>query len=117
MAETLKCPHCGSEFPARTPGATFEVTGWTGTPLGLRFGNENRRLFVDPCWSDLHLDLDGEVRLVPIGEAFWRKCPEIRSHAIEAWLKRHRLHPWPPGQPPRIRIEYLGQDYFRALLP
>jgi hypothetical protein len=95
----------------------FEVTGWKGKPLGLRFGAENRRIFVDPAWSVIHLELDGFVRLVDVTDAFWRDCPEFRSHSIEAWLKKHHLHPWPDQHPPKIRMEYLGGDRFRALPP
>lgn len=113
----MTCPHCGAECHIRTAGTVFEVTGFTGTPLGLRFGTENRCLFIDPSWQYIHLELDGVVRLTPVTEAFWRDCPEFRSHAIEAWLKRHRLYPWPHGNPPRIKMMYLGGDAFRALPP
>jgi hypothetical protein len=85
--------------------------------LGLRFGSENRRLFVDPAWTSIHLELDGVVHSVPVTRGFWDDCPEVRSRAIQQWLIGHDLFPWPHRQPPRIRMVYLGGDGFRAIAP
>jgi hypothetical protein len=117
MSAEATCPNCGTVCEVRSPGTVFEVTGWNGKPLGLRFGAENRRIFVDPAWSVIHLELDGVVRLVDVTDAFWRDCPEFRSQSIEAWLKKHRLFPWPDHHPPKIRVQYLGGDVFRAMSP
>jgi hypothetical protein len=98
-------------------GEAFEVTGWQGTggvTLGFRFGSENARTFVDRRWHSVEVELEGVAHEFPIRPPFWRTCPEIRGAPITTWLTRHRLAPWPRGNPPRIRMVYLGANRFRA---
>jgi len=99
---------------------TFEVTGWLGAggkTLGLRFGAEKARAYVDPCWTEVTVLLDGKPHTFPIRAAFWRHCPEVRGAAITAWFKRHDLAPWPKGTPPRVKLTSLGEGRFRAEPP
>lgn len=103
-----------------TVGQSFEVSGWQGTggsTLGLRFGSENARLFVNTEWGAVQVELDGALHSFPIRGSFWRKCPEIRGAALTAWLTHHHLAPWPRKQPPRLSLLYLGGNTFRAQLP
>lgn len=66
----------------RTQAVGFEVAGWKstrGVTLGFRFGAENARRFVDPAWSEVIIELDGQSHALPIRDSFWRRCPEIRG--------------------------------------
>lgn len=104
---------------ATTPAAAFEVTGWQSTGgalLGLRFGARNARAFVDPDWTEIVVELDGQPHVFPIRGSFWRHCPEVRGKAITAWFRRHGLAPWPRGRPPRVWLIHLGANRFRAEL-
>lgn len=103
-----------------TPPQSFEVTGWQstgGTTLGLRFGAENARTFVDASRPAVTIELDGTSHEFPIRASFWKKCPEFRGAPITAWMLRHRLAPWPRGAPPRVRMSHIGCNTFRAHVP
>jgi len=104
-----------------TANATFEVTGWkggrSGSTLGLRFGRENAREYVNPSWPAIQVALDGVFHVFPITSAFWRDCPEVRGAPITEWLTRHQLAPWLRGQPPRLSTVHLGGNRFRPLVP
>src|SRR5689334_19489332 len=95
----------------RIAGRTFDVTGWQstgGVTLGIRFGAENARLFVERSATEVLIELDGRTEAFPIRSSFWRKCPEVRGAPITTWLMRHGLAPWLRGQPPRLRLVHLG---------
>lgn len=103
-----------------TSRGTFEARGWQssgGVTLGLRFGAENARRYVDPSWTELVVELDGELHNFQLRGSFWRHCPEVRGAAITEWLQRHGLAPWPRGEPPRLRMVHLEGNRFRAELP
>jgi len=49
-------------------------------------------------------------------ESFWTEtCHELISRDIGKWLRGKRLAPWPSRQPPKLRIEIVGERRFRVM--
>lgn len=91
----------------------MEVTAWKAATYGVRVGRANAESYFDKTWAFVEVELDGEIHRVKLSDAFWRKCPELRSAAIGRWLQKHRLAPWPKGRPPNLDLVLLGGQRFR----
>ena len=97
------------------------VSGWkSGTfllrrpvALGIRVGRKNAAEFFQKEWGGVLIQMDDHTIPVRITKTFWSSCPELRSSAIGAWMKRRGLVPWKKGQPPEMRLTPLGGNRFR----
>lgn len=87
----------------------------TAGGYGIKFTPADRDRAFDRSWSDVVLDLDGagsvRVELTP---SFWRKCSELRSAKIGAWLLAQGAAPWPKSNPPGIAINRISDNRFSA---
>ena len=98
------------------------VSGWnsgspnnaTGGGYGIRMSRRDRDEYFDPKWPWVTIELEElgvtEVNLAP---SFWRGCTELRGAAIGKWMLERGLAPWPKGEPPRLRLEPVGERRFR----
>ena len=95
--------------------------GWWGSPnnqtgggYGIRISPQDREQYFDLAWASVTVVLDGQEEVtIKITSAFWRKCNELRSKQIGAWMLREGLAPWPTGEPPRLKLEPQGDARFR----
>jgi hypothetical protein len=94
----------------------MKVSAWKGEVLGVRVGKLNREKHFSRDWTDIQIELDGKVGSVTLSSGFWRECPEVRSKAIEEWLFKHGLAPWPKGKPPELELTPLGGPLFRLTI-
>jgi hypothetical protein len=91
----------------------MDATGWKGGTLGVRVGKENAARYFDRAWKIVHIDIGGNIRAFPLTPGFWSDCPEIRGIAIQEWMERQGLAPWPKGRPPKLELIPLGGSHFR----
>lgn len=98
----------------------MNVSGWNdgGNTYGLRVGKRNRDEFFNPGWTEIEVEMDGRGWRFRLTPGFWKHCPEFRDCGqplIREWLARHRLSPWPKGEPPRAELIPLGKNRFRLV--
>jgi hypothetical protein len=97
-----------------------DATGWSsgGGTFGVRVGARNRDRHFERSWSEIEVEIDGDVHTFPLTPGFWNRCPEFRDSggdAIRSWLRRHRSLKWPKGHPPRFGLLPLGAGRFRLV--
>jgi hypothetical protein len=97
----------------------MEVSTWFGSkPYGVRIGAANRDRYFVRTWSEIEVELDGQIHTFLLTEGFWNKCPEFRDpgkSAIKDWLQRHKTIERPRGHPPRMSLIPLGGNKFRLV--
>jgi hypothetical protein len=81
--------------------------------LGVRVGQENVKRFFDKNSNVILVEVGDEAIQVHLTKTFWTTCPELRSFAIGAWLRKKRLAPWLKGRPPEMRLTPIGKNRFR----
>jgi hypothetical protein len=98
------------------------VSGWsngspnieTGAGYGVRVRLVDRDRHFRAEWSSTVIELDDGNRIeVNLSDAFWRGCAELRKREIGRWMLNRGLAPWPRGNPPRLRLEPIGERTFR----
>ncbi len=49
--------------------------------------------------------------------SFWGpSCRELIHKNIKQWFLKNNISPWERGKPPRIRLEKINNNRFKALL-
>jgi hypothetical protein len=93
----------------------MKVTVWNsgGTTYGFRVGKPNRDAFFQRAWTEIEVELDGQVHRFNLTRGFWNECAEFRSPIIREWLVRNGLQRWPKGSPPSLELSPLGNAHFR----
>jgi hypothetical protein len=98
----------------------MEVSAWlggSGKTYGVRVGKINRReFFKDTSWEWIDVEIEGKTYRFKLTSRFWTTCPEFRDSGgtiIQNWLRRHYTIPWPNGNPPKFRLEVVGERRFR----
>ena len=101
------------------PRCRVNVTAWSngqptssGTGYGVRVSKDDRAKYFDVGWTEIVLDLGGEVVVVPVSASFWERCSELRSAAVGRWLLGNRLAPWPKGRPPQLTLRHIADNRF-----
>jgi len=107
--------------------ATLIWTAWnngshlpSGAGYGLKVPIVDRDAHFNREWTSVTLELPGpaatsEVELNIAKPSFWNEtCHELISQDIGRWLRSSGLAPWPPGQPPKINVEVVGERRFRV---
>ncbi|MGO2129182.1 MAG: hypothetical protein ACTH4U_10610 [Pseudoalteromonas prydzensis] len=98
----------------------FVITAWrsgrvnhlTGAGFGLRIPKNIRRDFFSKEWQFIYIRTHSETFKVNITLGFWNECNEVRSPKIGLWLIDNNLNSWSNGRPPKISLEYLGNQTF-----
>jgi hypothetical protein len=96
----------------------MRVKGWSngqGT-YGVRVGFPNRRAFFDEEWTQIEVEIEGEVHQFALSGGFWRRCPEFRDRGapvLREWMQRHYTLNWPKRAPPSFELIPLGGNRFR----
>ena len=95
----------------------MEAKGWkggtSGKTLGVRVGTKNAARHFSKGWDRVHIETDGVVGSYPLGDGFWKSCPEFRGGGIQKWLLQTGLAPWPKGSPPKLELISCGGPFFR----
>ena len=52
---------------------------------------------------------------VRLSASFWRGCTELRNVKIGKWMLEQGLAPWPKGDPPKLKLEPIGNRRFRLV--
>lgn len=98
------------------------VSGWsngkannrTGGGYGIKIRREDRDNHFSKTWASVTLELDNaRVLDIPPSPSFWRNCPELRRKEIGKWMLDQRLAPWPKGEPPKFKLDPMGDRRFR----
>lgn len=97
------------------------VSGWKSgrfgprrsVALGVRVGREFANQFFDKEWDSVLIEMDEVTVPVKVTKTFWTSCPELRSPAIGAWMKKRGVVPWAKGKPPEMRLTPMGRNRFR----
>jgi hypothetical protein len=97
------------------------VSGWKNgnfllrrpVALGLRVRRKHAAQFFAKEWDSILIEMDGATVPVAITKTLWSSCPELRSSAIGAWLKKRGLVPWKKGKPPQMQLTPLEANRFR----
>jgi hypothetical protein len=95
----------------------MKATAWKGGSYGIRVGQPNAKRFFPRHWKYIEVTAGRQTCMFPLRSTFWTTCPEFRGTAIENWLNRHSLIPWPPGNPPEVTLTPLGGRRFRLTYP
>jgi hypothetical protein len=101
------------------------VTGWKSgkfdgrraIAFGVRVGRKNVERFFDKDWDVVLVKIESNTVPVKVTGTFWTTCPELRSPAIGAWMKKNGLAPWPESRPPEVRLTPMGRNRFRLTVP
>jgi len=100
----------------------FTTTVWTngkpnvkmGSGYGINIPLKIRENIFQKNWDNIELDLDGIIITIPLTEAFWNKCNEIRSSEIGKWLIKNNAHSWIKGKPTQIEMAQIKNNRFKA---
>jgi len=102
---------------------SIRVTAWnngsyrsTGAGYGIEMSTEDRDKYFCKKWKKVFLKLEGEPKdiKVNLSKSFWDNCPELRSKYIGIWLIQNRKTPWQKGRPPKMIMECVRGNKFRA---
>lgn len=94
------------------------VSAWSGGSgtYGIRVGLANRKQWFKREWTAITVEIDGTSHRFELTPSFWKKCPEFRDSGgpiIKEWLRRHGLLHWDKGNPPKLKMDSLGDRRFR----
>jgi len=100
----------------------FETTVWTngkpntntGSGYGINIPLKIRRSIFQESWDSIELDLDGSIIHIPLTNAFWNKCNEVRSPEIGKWLIKNNANTWRKGKPTKVEIIQIDGNQFKA---
>lgn len=103
------------------------VTAWnngqhhpSGAGYGLKVNTKDRDKYFRKDWRDVTLELAGRDKGVVVNIAkpsFWGlACSELISKQIGLWLIENGKAPWLKGHPPKMRMEYKGNNRFKVEL-
>jgi len=80
----------------------------SGAGYGIKVGARDRDTLFRRQWKTVELYLPNQSAPVIVNidkDSFWNStCRELISREIGAWLIRTGLAPWPPGEPPSLRL-------------
>lgn len=106
---------------------SFICTAWnngsqseSGAGYGLKISVADRGKYFSPSWRSVVIELPIERGKIEVEvnvskPSFWAEsCRELINKEIGQWLQRIGLAPWPPGQPPRIKMLPVGPKRFRV---
>jgi len=86
----------------------------TGAGYGVRIAHRDRDRYFQRRWPYVTIELEDDDTVdVNLSDSFWRSCSELRSAKIGEWMLEHGLAPWPKGNPPKLRLEPVGDRKFR----
>ena len=73
----------------------MRATGWhngadpaSPAGYGIKFTPADRDRHFDPSWSEVELEVGGEVAVLALSASFWQTCSELRSADLGRWLPR-----------------------------
>lgn len=88
----------------------------TGAGYGIKLETGDRDRYFKREWKTVALGLEGFGGLVEVNidkPSFWGPgCRELISKEIGTWLLERDKAPWPEGQPPKLRLEPIGNAHF-----
>lgn len=83
-------------------------------------GLPNRDNYFKPAWSEIEVEIEGEVYRFALTAGFWKQCPEFRdrgSPVIREWLRMHHTLNWPKGRSPQFDSVPVEGNRFRLVSP
>ena len=100
------------------------VTAWnngswheSGAGYGVKVDLEDRdRHFVRNCGA-VEIEIEGADTPATVNidkDSFWNQtCRELISKEIGRWMIESGLAPWPPYNPPELKLTVIGGNRFR----
>lgn len=89
------------------------VSAWYGGTYGIRVGKRNAQEYFSKEWSEISVEIDGEVYSFKLSSTFWTTCPEFRGKPITNWFKKLNATKWPKGNPPRFELTHIVDNRFK----
>jgi len=98
------------------------VAGWnngkanntTGGGYGVKIRREDRDSYFHKTWASVTVEFDnGGVVGTRLSPSFWRTCPELRRKEIGKWMIDLGFACWQKGNPPKFRLDPIGNRRFR----
>lgn len=87
---------------------------------GLKVPIDDREKYFEKDWDYIVLELEGNVQEFKVNinkSSFWGpSCRELIHKSIKQWFLKNNISPWERGKPPRIRLEKINNNRFKALL-
>jgi hypothetical protein len=93
----------------------------TGAGYGIKIPIADRDKYFVRDWKTIILELPSDVSFERVAvntskASFWTEnCHELISNRIGKWLILTGYAPWPDRNPPKVKIEVLGNACFRVL--
>ena len=103
------------------------VTAWnngkhhqSGAGYGIKISEQDRDRFFQRKWNSVILLLGNESSSVEVNidkPSFWGKvCRELISKEIGLWLFANSIGTWDKGNPPKLKLEPLGEKRFQVTI-
>ena len=90
----------------------------SGDGYGLKISASDRDTYFRREWRVVTLRLKGREHLAIVNiekESFWNDtCRELISKQIGGWLIENGCAPWPPRNPPNVRIKSIAEGEFEC---
>lgn len=106
---------------------TLTWTAWnngthlkSGAGYGFKVPIPDRDRFFERRWRSVILELPAvtghtETEVNVAKASFWSdSCHELISRDIGKWLRANGLATWRLSQPPKVRVELVGERRFRV---
>lgn len=99
------------------------VTAWnngshhpSGSGYGLKISSSDRDRYFKREWDHVIFELEGRHSTVKVNvskKSFWGKsCRELISAEIGKWLWQEGFAFWKKGEPPKLKLEPVGDNRF-----
>ena len=92
----------------------------SGVGYGLKIDVKDRDKYFQRDWKEIVLKLQGHPSPVLVSidqETFWgKRCRELHSQEVGAWLIKNDMAPWSASNPPLVRLEPISENKFSVNL-
>ncbi|MDD5456320.1 MAG: hypothetical protein PHV30_04725 [Candidatus Margulisbacteria bacterium] len=92
-------------------GNVFDPIGY-----GLKVAIQDRDKYFNSNWDNIRVELNDNITVLikTNKKSFWNNsCHELISVEVGKWLIENNIAPWPKGNPPKLRLDLISNNYFK----